>query len=89
MQLRMTGTNVLIRQVECEEVTSGGVILPDEKQLKAEAKGEVISIGPAVSEISVGDTAYFGDYAGEILTMEGRDHIILREGDILAKEPPA
>ena len=86
--MKMTKDNVLIKIHQRPEVTKGGIVLPQEKELKNDPKGTVIAVGPAVRELVAGDEVLFGMYAGHELKIKGVPHIILRELDILAKETP-
>lgn len=84
--MRMTQDNVLIKLHQRAEVTRGGIVLPDEKQLRDEPKGVVVAAGPKVRELRAGDEVVFGTWAGQAVTLKGVEHIILKEGDVLAKE---
>ena len=79
--------------MEAEEVTAGGIVLPDAAQEKPQ-RGTVIAVGPGKLldsgergelSVSVGDEVIFGKYGGTEIEVEGVDVKILRESDILAK----
>ena len=92
MKFQPLGDRVLVKPVEEAEQEVGGIIIPDsakEKPLEA----EVIAVGAGrqlgdgtVREISlsVGDVILFGKYTGDEIKLEGEEHIILREEDVLA-----
>jgi chaperonin GroES len=84
---------VLIKQIDSEEVTKGGIVLPDTAKEKPQ-EGEVLAVGPgklldngqrAPMEVSVGDRVLFAKYAGSEIKQGGEDYMILNsERDILA-----
>ena len=83
---------VLVRRVESDEKTAGGLIIPDSAKEKP-AEGEVVAVGAgavkedgsrAPMDVKVGDTVLFGKYSGDEIKLDGVDHIILKESDILA-----
>ena len=92
MNFRPLYDRILVKRVAAQEKTAGGLIVPDsakEKPLEA----EVIAIGAgrqnadgSVREISlnVGDMVLFGKYTGDEIKLDGEEHIILREEDVLA-----
>ena len=81
---------VVVRPQEAEEVTSGGLIIPDTAKEKPQ-KGTVIAVGPGKVEngtkiemtVKDGDTVLYGKYAGTEVTIDGDDVLIMRESDIL------
>ena len=92
MKFRPLYDRVLVKRVDAEEKTAGGLIIPDaakEKPLEAEVvavgSGRVTDDGTRV-EVSVkaGDRVLFGKYTGDEVKLEGEEHIILKESDILA-----
>ena len=87
MKLKMIHDLVLIKQHKREEVTQGGIVLPSEKQMKDDCIGTVMGVGPEVRDLTAGDTAWFLP-AGERLVIDGHDHWIVREEEVLAKETP-
>ena len=87
------GDRILIKPVEQEEVSKGGLVLPDTARERPQ-EGEVIAAGPGrlteegnriPLELSVGDKVLFAKYAGTELKEEDDDFLVLRESDILAK----
>jgi chaperonin GroES len=93
MNIKPLGERVLIKQVESEEVTKGGIVLPDTAKEKPQ-EGEVLAVGPgkmldngqrAPMEVSVGDRVLFAKYAGTEVKQGGEEYMILNsERDILA-----
>ena len=91
MKIKPLNDRVLVLRVEEEEQTSGGIIIPDTAKEKPQ-EGKVIAVGPGkVSEkgerlpmaVKAKDRILFGKYAGNEVKIEGVDHIIMREDDIL------
>lgn len=87
------GDRVVVRRVEEDDMTSGGIIIPDKAKEKPQ-KGEVLAIGSGKLldngvrfpvELEIGDFVYFGKFAGMEIKVDGRDYLILREDDILCK----
>ncbi len=84
---------VIVEQDEAEEVTAGGIVLPDSAQEKPQ-KGTVLSVGKGKlldsgkhsdMSVAVGDVVIYGKYSGTDIEHDGREVKILRESDILAK----
>jgi chaperonin GroES len=91
MKVRPLQDRVLIRRVAEEEKTKGGIIIPDTAKEKP-AEGEVIAVGNGKYDdkgtlrplnVKKGDRVLFGKYSGNEIKIEGVDHLILREDDIL------
>ncbi len=87
------GDRVIVKPVEREEVSAGGIVLPDTAQEKPQ-EGEVVAVGPGragddgkrvAMEAQVGDIVIYSKYAGSELKEDGQDYLVLRESDILAK----
>ena len=84
--------NILIKRVEEENRTAGGIILPDTAKEKP-SEGKVIAIGEGrvtpdgkvlPMSIKVGDTVLFSKWTGTEIKVDGEPHLIVKEGDILA-----
>jgi chaperonin GroES len=93
-KLQPLGDRVVIKPLPQEEVTKGGIVLPDTVKEKPQ-EGKVIAVGPGkvaedgsrvAMEVKVGDTVVYAKYAGTEIKESGDDLIILRESDILAKK---
>lgn len=79
---------VLIEPQEAEEKTASGIIIPDSAKEKPQ-KGTVVAAGPGnkdvTMEVKEGDTVLYGKYAGTEISVDGKDYLIMRQSDILAK----
>ncbi|MFH0917996.1 MAG: co-chaperone GroES [Candidatus Omnitrophota bacterium] len=93
MEIKPLGDRIVVKVLEAENKSKGGIVLPDsakekpqEAKVVAVGKGKVLENGTiAAPEVKVGDKVIFGKYSGnEITTKEGEDLLILREEDILA-----
>ena len=82
---------VLVRRIEAEEKTPGGVIIPDTAKEKP-VEGEVLAVGAGARDengrivpldVKVGDRVLFGKWAGADVIIDGEDRLILKEADIL------
>ena len=91
MAFRPLGDRVLVRRVEEEEKTKGGIIIPDTAKEKPQ-EGEVLAVGPGARDdsgkiqpldVSVGDRILFGKWSGTEVKLDGEDLIIMKESDIL------
>jgi len=91
MKIRLLQDRILVRRVEAEETTKGGIIIPDTAQEKPE-EGKVIAVGKGkVNEngkvqpldVKKGDRVLFGKFAGTEVNIEGEEHLIIREDDVL------
>jgi chaperonin GroES len=92
VSLKPLGNRVVIEPLEQEEITAGGIVLPDTAKEKPQ-KGTVLSVGPGdrddegkriPMDVSVGDTVLFAKYAGTEIKIETKKLLILRESDLLA-----
>jgi len=92
MKVKPLGDRVLVKRVEAEEKTKGGIVLPDTAKEKPR-EGEVVSVGEgkmldngkrAEPQVKAGDRVLFSSYAGTEVKIEGEDYLIMREEDILA-----
>lgn len=93
VELQPLDDRIVVRRLEAETKTAGGIVLPDSAKEKPQ-KGEVVATGPgkmldsgkrATLEVKVGDTVLFGKYSGTEVKVSGEEVIIMRESDILAK----
>lgn len=92
MALKPLGDRIVVKPIEQDEITAGGIMLPDTAKEKPQ-KGKVLSIGPGgrneagariPMDVSVGDTVLFAKYAGTEIKLDGEKVLVLRESDILA-----
>ena len=92
MKVKPLQDRVVIKRLEEEEKTKGGIIIPDAAKEKPQ-EGRVIAVGSGkmtekgqrvVPEVKVGDKILFGKYSGTDINIDGEEHLILREEDILA-----
>lgn len=93
-KIQPLGERVLVKPMAREEVSRGGIVLPDTVKEKPQ-EGEVLAVGMGKRsdkgdhipmEIKVGDIVIYAKYGGTEIKLEGEDLIILRESDILAKK---
>ena len=93
MKIRPLNDRVVVRRDDSEDITEGGIVLPDSAQEKPQ-KGTVIAVGPgslnddgtrAELAVSKGDTVLFGKYSGTEIQIDGEEFNVMRESDILAK----
>lgn len=86
MAMKPISDRVVVKPASADEKTKGGLIIPDTAKEKPQ-RGEVIAVGPGKEDnkmtVSVGDTVLYGKYAGQELSYEGHDYLIMREDDIL------
>jgi chaperonin GroES len=91
MKVRPLQDRVLIKRVAEEQKTKGGIIIPDTAKEKP-AEGEVVAVGAGKAndkgkvralDVKKGDRILFGKYAGNEIKIDGVDHLILREDEIL------
>ncbi|WP_197443435.1 co-chaperone GroES [Lignipirellula cremea] len=93
INLRPLDDRVVVEPMEAEEMTAGGIVLPDSAQEKPQ-RGKVVAVGPGrlldngtrgELSVAVGDEVIYGKYGGSEIEVNGAEVKILREGDILAK----
>jgi chaperonin GroES len=91
MKIRPLGDRILIKRIKEEERTKGGIIIPDTAKEKPQ-EGKVIAVGKGKLndqgklipiEVKAGDKILFGKYSGSDIKIDGEEHLILREDDIL------
>ncbi len=92
MKVRPLHDRVIVKRVEEEEKTKGGIIIPDTAKEKP-VEGKVIAVGDGKVgddgkkiplEVKAGDKILFGKYAGTEIQIDGEEHLIMREDDIIA-----
>ena len=91
MKFRPLHDRVLIRRVESEEKTVGGIIIPDTAKEKP-MEGEIVAVGPGARgedgkiqalDVKAGDRVLFGKWSGTEVKLDGEDLIIMKESDIM------
>ena len=91
MKLRPLQDRVLVRRVEPEAKTSGGIFIPDTAQEKP-TEGEVVAVGPGTRDeagklhpldVKAGDRVLFGKWSGSEVKLDGEDMMIMKESDIM------
>lgn len=91
MKLKPLNDRVVLKQLEAEEMTKSGIVLPGQAQEKPQ-EAEVIAVGPGgmvdgkevVMQVNVGDKVIYSKYAGTEVKLEGETFIIVKQNDILA-----
>jgi chaperonin GroES len=92
LKLKPLGNRVVIEPIEQEEITAGGIVLPETAKEKPQ-KGKVLSVGPGdrdengkyiPMDVKENDTVLFAKYAGTEIKVDGKKLLILRESDLLA-----
>jgi len=94
VKLEPLADRLVVKPIEREEVTKGGIVLPDTAKEKPQ-EGEVLAVGPGrlsedgkriAMDVKVGDIVIYSKYGGTEIKIDDEDLIILRESDILAKK---
>jgi len=92
MKIRPLHDRILVKRVEEETTTKGGIIIPDTAKEKPQ-EGRVVAVGSGKLledgsvrplDVKTGDRVLFGKYAGSEVNLDGEEHVILREDDVLA-----
>jgi chaperonin GroES len=93
MNLKPLGDRVIVKPIVKEEVTKGGIVLPDTAKEKPQ-EGEIVAVGPGKlaedgkrieMDVKKGDRVIYAKYSGTEWKYENQEYLILRESDILAK----
>ncbi len=91
MHFRPLHDRVVVRRIDADQKTQGGIIIPDTAQEKPQ-EGEVVAVGPGArnergdlvpTEVKVGDRVLFGKWSGTEVKIEGKDLLIMKESDIM------
>ena len=91
MKFRPLHDRVVVRRIEAEEKTKGGIIIPDAAKEKPQ-EGEVVAVGPgardetgkvAALDVKAGDRVLFGKWSGTEVRIDGQDLLIMKESDIM------
>ena len=92
MKLKPLNDRVLVKRLESEEKTAGGLYIPDTAKEKP-SRGKVVAAGPGKLDddgkrtalaVKAGDLVLFNKYAGTEISLDGEEHLVMREDDILA-----
>jgi len=92
MSLKPLGNRVVVEPIEGDEITPGGIVLPETAKEKPQ-KGKILSIGPGERDekgarvpmdVKAGDVVLYAKYAGTEIKVEGKKLLILKESDLLA-----
>jgi chaperonin GroES len=92
INLKPLADRVIVKPKEADEVTKGGIILPDTAKEKP-VEGTIVAAGPGKTtddgklvkmEVKVGDVVLYGKYSGSEISIEGEEYLIMRESDIFA-----
>ena len=92
MNIRPLQDRVIVKRVEEEEKTKGGIIIPDSAKEKPQ-EGKVIAVGEGEKddkgkkismEVKVGDVVLYSKYSGTEVKIDGEEHLIIKESDVLA-----
>jgi len=92
MKVKPLSDRVVIEPLDPETKTSGGIIIPDNAKEKPQ-EGKIVAVGSGKyeegkkieMELKVGDKVLYGKYSGTEITVEGKEYLIIRESDVLAK----
>jgi len=91
MAFRPLHDRVLVRRIEAEEKTAGGIIIPDSAKEKP-SEGEIVSVGEGLRDdegarisldVKIGDRVLFGKWSGTEVKLDGEDLLIMKESDIM------
>ncbi|MCG8272668.1 MULTISPECIES: co-chaperone GroES [Hyphomicrobiales] len=91
MTFRPLHDRILVRRIEADEKTAGGIIIPDTAKEKP-SEGEVIAVGPGARDdagkiieldVKVGDRILFGKWSGTEIRLDGEDLLIMKESDVM------
>jgi chaperonin GroES len=92
MNVKPLADRVLVRPLDAEEKTAGGLFIPDNAKEKPQ-KGEIVAVGPGKTSdsgakiemtLKAGDKVLYGKYSGTEVSVDGNDYLILKESDVLA-----
>jgi chaperonin GroES len=97
MKIRPLQDRIVVKRLEGEKLTKGGIIIPDTAKEKP-IEGKVVAVGNGKVlkdgkvrplEVHVGDVVLFGKYSGTEIKLDGEEHVLIREDDVLAVTQPA
>jgi len=91
MKFRPLADRIVVKRIDAEEKTSGGIIIPDTAKEKPQ-EGEVLAVGPGARDesgklialdVKVGDRVLFGKWSGTEVKLDGEDLLIMKESDVM------
>ncbi|ESY63873.1 co-chaperone GroES [Mesorhizobium sp. B283B1A] len=91
MAFRPLHDRILVRRIDAEEKTAGGIIIPDTAKEKPQ-EGEVLAVGPGARDdggklveldVKVGDRILFGKWSGTEIRLDGQDLLVMKESDVM------
>lgn len=92
MSIKPLHDRVVVKPIEADEISAGGIVIPDSAKEKS-TKGEVVAVGPGKKtedgkilpvDLKAGDKVLFGKYAGQSVKVDGEELLVIREDEILA-----
>lgn len=92
MNVKPLADRIILRPLEAEQKTAGGIIIPDAAKEKPQ-KGEIVAVGPGKiadngqkieMSLRTGDKVLYGKYSGTEVSIDGQDYLIMKESDVLA-----
>jgi chaperonin GroES len=92
MNVKPLADRIILRPLEAEQKTAGGIIIPDAAKEKPQ-KGEIVAVGPGKvadngqkieMSLKTGDKVLYGKYSGTEVSIDGQDYLIMKESDVLA-----
>jgi len=92
VKIKPLDDRIVVQQVEAEEMTAGGIVLPDTAREKPQ-RGKVVAVGPGKMldsgergpiDVKVGEEVFYGKYSGTEVEINDEEYVILRESDVLA-----
>lgn len=92
-KIKPLGDRVVVKPAASEEITKSGIVLPDTMDKERPEKGEVVAVGPgkmldngqrAAMGVKIGDTVMFKKYSPDEIKVDGKEYLVISEGDILA-----
>ena len=96
MKFRPLADRIVVKRIDAEEKTSGGIIIPDTAKEKPQ-EGEVLAVGPGARDesgklialdVKVGDRVLFGKWSGTEVTLDGEDLLIMKDSDVMGIVEP-
>ena len=96
MKFRPLADRIVVKRIDAEEKTSGGIIIPDTAKEKPQ-EGEVLAVGPGARDesgklialdVKVGDRVLFGKWSGTEVKLDGEDLLIMKESDVMGIVEP-